>query len=162
MRERSISGDAGVAVRIFRLALVALGLDHRIENLGVDGGHGGRVQRTHQRRKASEDRPHSHHGKADRPSKRSLEGQQTLDPKSRLIKTDTLASLNIGETDMHHSRLCAVLVDCKVADLDEAAHFWAEALGRPVDCSHPMSRGNYRMLETPPDEPIVEVQRVRA
>jgi predicted enzyme related to lactoylglutathione lyase len=61
---------------------------------------------------------------------------------------------------MHHSRLCAVLVDCKVADLDEAARFWAEALGRPVDRSHPTSRGNYRMLETPPDEPIVEIQRV--
>jgi hypothetical protein len=29
MRERSISGDAGVAVRIFRLALVAPGLDRR-------------------------------------------------------------------------------------------------------------------------------------
>jgi hypothetical protein len=45
---------------------------------------------------------------------------------------------------MHHSRLCAVLIDCKTADLDEAARFWAAALGRPVD--HPMSRDNYRML----------------
>jgi hypothetical protein len=26
---------------------------------------------------------------------------------------------------MHHSRLCAVLIDCKTADLDEASHFWA-------------------------------------
>src|SRR5271166_214354 len=43
---------------------------------------------------------------------------------------------------------------------DEAARFWAEALGRPVDKDHPSSRGNYRMLETPPDEPIVEVQHV--
>jgi Glyoxalase-like domain len=33
-------------------------------------------------------------------------------------------------------------------------------LGRPVDPGHPNSRGNYRMLETPPDEPIVEIQRV--
>jgi len=61
---------------------------------------------------------------------------------------------------MHHSRLCAVLIDCNVDDVDEAARFWAEALGRPVDGAHPMSRGNYRMLETPPDEPIVEIQRV--
>jgi hypothetical protein len=30
-------------------------------------------------------------GKADRSGKRSPEGQQTLDPKSRLIKTDTPA-----------------------------------------------------------------------
>src|SRR4029450_9066048 len=57
---------------------------------------------------------------------------------------------------MHHSRLCAVLIDCKTADVDEAAHFWAAALGRPVDLDHPMSRGNYRMLATPTDEPIDE------
>src|SRR5215472_5284189 len=61
---------------------------------------------------------------------------------------------------MHHSRLCAVLIDCKTADVEEAAHFWAAALGRPVDHEHPGSRGNYRMLKTPPDELIVEIQRV--
>jgi hypothetical protein len=53
-----------------------------------------------------------------------------------------------------------VLIDCKTSDVDEAARFWAEALGRPVDANHPSSRGNYRMLETPPDEPVVEIQRV--
>ena len=61
---------------------------------------------------------------------------------------------------MHRSRLCAVLIDCKTSNVDEAARFWAEALGRPVDRDHPSSRGNYRMLEIPPDEPIVEVQLV--
>jgi predicted enzyme related to lactoylglutathione lyase len=61
---------------------------------------------------------------------------------------------------MHHARLCALLIDCKTSDVDEAARFWAEALGRPVDPGHPNSRGNYRMVETPPDEPIVEIQRV--
>src|SRR5580692_6043224 len=61
---------------------------------------------------------------------------------------------------MHRSRLCAVLIDCKTSNVDEAARFWGEALGRPVDKDHPSSRGNYRMLETPPDEPIVEVQHV--
>jgi predicted enzyme related to lactoylglutathione lyase len=61
---------------------------------------------------------------------------------------------------MHHSRLCAVLIDCRTSDVDEAARFWGEALGRPVDRKHPGSRGNYRMLETPPDEPIVQIQRV--
>ena len=61
---------------------------------------------------------------------------------------------------MHHSRLCAVLIDCRTSDVDAAARFWAEALGRPVDLQHPGSRGNYRMLETPPDEPIVQIQRV--
>ncbi len=44
--------------------------------------------------------------------------------------------------------------------LDEAARFWAEALGRPVDSGRPGSRDDYRMLSTPPDEPIVEIQRV--
>ncbi len=61
---------------------------------------------------------------------------------------------------MHHSRLCALLIDCKTDDVDDAARFWAGALGRPVDLAHPGSRGTYRMLETPPDEPIAEIQRV--
>ena len=61
---------------------------------------------------------------------------------------------------MHSSRLCAVLIDCKTADVDAAADFWGKALGRPVDLEHPSSRGNYRMLATQPDEPIVEIQRV--
>jgi len=61
---------------------------------------------------------------------------------------------------MHRSRLCALLIDCKTADVDGAARFWGDALGRPLDLAHPSSRGNYRMLATPPDEPIVEIQRV--
>ena len=61
---------------------------------------------------------------------------------------------------MHHSRLCALLIDCQTSSLDEAALFWAQALGRPVDPQHPGTRENYRMLETPPDEPIVQIQRV--
>jgi catechol 2,3-dioxygenase-like lactoylglutathione lyase family enzyme len=61
---------------------------------------------------------------------------------------------------MHSSRLCALLIDCKTPDVDEAARFWSEALGRAVDPDHAGSRGNYRMLETPQDEPIVQIQRV--
>jgi hypothetical protein len=61
---------------------------------------------------------------------------------------------------VHHSRLCAVLIDCKTSSVDEAADFWAAALGREVDLAHAGSRGNYRMLETQPDEPIVQIQRV--
>ena len=61
---------------------------------------------------------------------------------------------------MHHSRLCALLIDCRVSDIDQAANFWAEALGRAVDPGHPGTRGNYVMLETPPVEPIVQIQRV--
>jgi hypothetical protein len=60
---------------------------------------------------------------------------------------------------MHRSRLCAVLIDCKTSNVDEAARFWGEALGRPVDKGHPESRGNYRMLETPPDELLLRSSR---
>jgi hypothetical protein len=61
---------------------------------------------------------------------------------------------------MHHSRLCAILIDCNIPDVDEAASFWGAALGRPVDPAHPGTRGDYRMLEAPPDEAIVQIQRV--
>ena len=54
------------------------------------------------------------------------------------------------EITLHHSRLCAVLIDCKTSNVDEAANFWGEALGREVDPKHPGSRGNYRMLERSP------------
>jgi SLOG cluster4 family len=45
---------------------------------------------------------------------------------------------------MHFSRLCALLIDCNTPDIDEAASFWAEALGRAIDLDHPGTRGNYR------------------
>jgi hypothetical protein len=61
---------------------------------------------------------------------------------------------------MHRSRLCAILIDCKVPDAGEAAVFWSRALGRALDTDHPGTRGNYYMLETPLDEPIVQIQRV--
>jgi predicted enzyme related to lactoylglutathione lyase len=61
---------------------------------------------------------------------------------------------------MHHSRLCALLIDCRDPDVEQAADFWAKALGRAVDPDHPGTRGNYVMLETPPDEPLVQIQRV--
>lgn len=61
---------------------------------------------------------------------------------------------------MHNSRLCAILIDCNVPDVDEAARFWSSALGRPLDPAHPGTRGDYRMLGTPPDEAIVQIQRV--
>ena len=61
---------------------------------------------------------------------------------------------------MHHSRINGILIDCKVDDIHEAARFWAGALGRPIDPGHPGTRGNYVMLETPPDEIGVQLQRV--
>ena len=61
---------------------------------------------------------------------------------------------------MHRSRINGILIDCNVDDIDAAARFWAEALGRPVDPDHPGTRGNYVMLETPSGEWAVQIQRV--
>ena len=61
---------------------------------------------------------------------------------------------------MHHSRLCALLIDCNVPDVDAAASFWAQALGRPVDADHPGTRDQYRQLSTIEAEPLLQVQRV--
>ena len=61
---------------------------------------------------------------------------------------------------MHRSRINGILIDCNVEDVQAAAQFWAQALGRRVDPDHPGTRGNYVMLETPPDEISVQIQRV--
>jgi len=61
---------------------------------------------------------------------------------------------------VHRSRINGILIDCNVDDIQQAAHFWAEALGRAVDPNHPGTRGNYVMLETPPDEISIQIQRV--
>jgi predicted enzyme related to lactoylglutathione lyase len=61
---------------------------------------------------------------------------------------------------MHRSRINGLLIDCKTDDIDAAAEFWADALGRPINMKHRGSRGDYRMLETPPDELGVQIQRV--
>jgi hypothetical protein len=61
---------------------------------------------------------------------------------------------------MHRSRINGILIDCNVDDIDAAARFWAGALNRPIDPDHPGTRGDYVMLETPPDEISVQLQRV--
>jgi catechol 2,3-dioxygenase-like lactoylglutathione lyase family enzyme len=61
---------------------------------------------------------------------------------------------------MHRSRINGILIDCNVEDIGAAARFWAEALGRPIDADHPGTRDDYVMLETPPGEIAVQVQRV--
>lgn len=61
---------------------------------------------------------------------------------------------------MHRSRINGMLIDCRTEDIDAAARFWAAALGRAIDPDHPGTRGNYRMLETPPGEISVQIQRV--
>ncbi|HET7282340.1 MAG TPA: VOC family protein [Sphingomicrobium sp.] len=61
---------------------------------------------------------------------------------------------------MHRSRINGILIDCSVGDIDAAAHFWAEALGRPINPDHPGTRGDYVMLEDRPGEISIQVQRV--
>jgi len=61
---------------------------------------------------------------------------------------------------MHRSRINGILIDCNVDDIQAAARFWANALGRRVDPDHPGTRGDYVMLETPTDEISVQIQRV--
>ena len=61
---------------------------------------------------------------------------------------------------MHRSRINGIIVDCDVDDIQEAARFWAEAVGRAVDPDHPGTRGDYVMLENRPDEISIQIQRV--
>src|SRR5688500_463193 len=60
---------------------------------------------------------------------------------------------------MHKSRPCAFVIDCQVEDLDRAAEFWRQALGREVAPPQADSPG-YRELRTGDDEPILLLQKV--
>jgi glyoxalase superfamily protein len=60
---------------------------------------------------------------------------------------------------MHRSRLSTFVLDCKTADLDAAAGFWSQALGRPWK-RQPDNDPLYRELEASTDEPILLVQKV--
>jgi hypothetical protein len=60
---------------------------------------------------------------------------------------------------MHRSRFCAVVIDCKVEDIDAAATFWIQALGRPLVPNAPVS-DNYRELTSQEGEPIMLLQKV--
>ncbi|MGH8145204.1 MAG: VOC family protein [Rhodanobacteraceae bacterium] len=61
---------------------------------------------------------------------------------------------------MHHSRLCSFIIDCKGDDLQSAARFWSQALGRPIREDAANGNGKYVGLVMHDDEPIVEVQKV--
>lgn len=60
---------------------------------------------------------------------------------------------------MHKSRLAGLIIDCNTDDLANAAEFWSKALGAPAKRGA-ASNGRYIALDTPPDEPHVEVQKV--
>ena len=64
------------------------------------------------------------------------------------------------DVKMHHSRLCAVIIDCNTYDLESAAVFWSGALGRPIDLEKSGNLEKYRALEAPHGEIKCEVQIV--
>lgn len=61
---------------------------------------------------------------------------------------------------MHHSRLCALVLDCHTNDLAAATRFWSAALGKPIATLDQDGDGRYAELATAPDEPIILLQRV--
>jgi Zn-finger nucleic acid-binding protein len=60
---------------------------------------------------------------------------------------------------MHRSRLSTFVIDCQDGQVDDAARFWAHALGRPVNKAS-VDDGKYRELASRPEEPMVLVQQV--
>src|SRR5262245_52042397 len=113
------------------------------------------------------DRSHVSHRRSQRPFSHQTKEKWPLRLSRHISLRDTLRHNGqvpllsyrplLGAADMHRSRINGLLIDCKVDDIDEAARFWAEALGRPVDPHDPGSRGNYRMLETPPGELSIQI-----
>lgn len=61
---------------------------------------------------------------------------------------------------MHKSRLAGFIIDCDTGDLGAAAGFWSQALGIPPKPRSADADVNYVALDTPPDEPHIEVQKV--
>ena len=59
---------------------------------------------------------------------------------------------------MHKSRLAGYIIDCRTDDLEAAADFWSAALG--YEREETSEEGIYLSLETPDNEPYLEVQKV--
>ena len=61
---------------------------------------------------------------------------------------------------MHRSRLAGFIIDCDTDDLDAAADFWSAALGYKRKSSKANEDAGYVLLETPPGDLHIEVQKV--
>jgi predicted enzyme related to lactoylglutathione lyase len=61
---------------------------------------------------------------------------------------------------MHKSRLAGFIIDCQTDDLEAATSFWSHTLGYEVKPAANPPEGNYRTLDTGPNEVHVEVQKV--
>ncbi len=61
---------------------------------------------------------------------------------------------------MHRSRLGGLIIDCRTEDLEAVAEFWSRALGCRMVRSTDPADANYVQLETAPNEPQLDVQKV--
>jgi hypothetical protein len=61
---------------------------------------------------------------------------------------------------MHKSRLGGLIIDCQTDNLDAAALFWSQALGLRMRPSQAERDAGYIPLDTAPNDPHIEVQRV--
>lgn len=62
---------------------------------------------------------------------------------------------------MHKSRLAGFIIDCKTADLEQAAQFWSAAFGYPIRTrAEESDPEKYRELLTGAEGLHVEVQKV--
>jgi predicted enzyme related to lactoylglutathione lyase len=62
---------------------------------------------------------------------------------------------------MHKSRLAGFIIDCDIADLDGAAHFWASALGYALlPAPRAAEEAHYRHIDTGDAGLHIEVQKV--
>jgi predicted enzyme related to lactoylglutathione lyase len=61
---------------------------------------------------------------------------------------------------MHRSRLAGLIIDCQTTDLDDAADFWARALGAPPGQKANLADSPYVELQMPEGENYVEIQSV--
>jgi predicted enzyme related to lactoylglutathione lyase len=59
----------------------------------------------------------------------------------------------------HRSRLSTFVIDCPSEDVDSAARFWSQALGRAV-VPEENADDRYRTLAARTEEPLLMVQRV--
>ena len=60
---------------------------------------------------------------------------------------------------MHRSRLAGFIIDCQTGDLEQAATFWSQALGMPLDLGADEGEG-YAPLDAGPTGLHIEVQKV--
>lgn len=61
---------------------------------------------------------------------------------------------------MHRSRLAQIIIDCGGVDLDDAATFWAAALGMPSRRLKDPADAHYRQLDTEEGQPCILLQSV--